>query len=194
MKKRRFLILTLISPLLLMACQTKRKEKVKGARDISIGELSIELPKSYHFIQERGIDSYAAYIVNGRNDSFQIDYGNPRTIFRLFERPPVAWPTTLRTRTMQASAKAANPDNVVYSKTWQEDNEEGIFMENYHLYDTINGLTVKFVLPKRPGKGMTGMLVLDLPDSNCMSIYARNLDTASQDSALAFFRTVRLKE
>jgi hypothetical protein len=178
---------------LMLDCNSNKNAETQGTKEFSIGRVTLKLPSTYRVIDGKGIDSYVAYIVNAQDDTFQVEYGSPKTIYRIYDPPPVVYPISVKPQIEKDLGRAPNSSEVVYSKIPSEDKEEGIYMNNYYSYDTLNGLIVKLVLPKRRGIGLTGMLVLDLPDSNCMSIYARNLDSATQDTALILFRSIKLK-
>jgi hypothetical protein len=179
---------------LLIACNSNRNSDTNAAkRVISIGTLTIEIPSAYKFSRGGGIDSYVAYMIDDKNDSFSIEYGRAKIIYRLFDYPPTVLPKSIKTQFEKGLLRIPTTDEVVYSNTAKEDEAECIFMKNYYRYDTIGQLVVKIVQPKRIGDGITGMFVPELPDSNCLSVYARNLDSSAHMAALKVFYSLKMK-
>jgi hypothetical protein len=85
------------------------------------------------------------------------------------------------------------PNEALFSRNPEEDTKEAIFQKNYYLYDTINGIVVKIVQPKKIGDGVTGIYIPALKDSNSVNIYANNLDSAHHIEALKMFHTIRYR-
>jgi hypothetical protein len=89
--------------------------------------------------------------------------------------------------------KIPSPKEVVFTNTPDEDNLQNIFQDNFYMYDSVNGLLAKIVLPKKVKRGVTGLYIPDLKDGNSFSIYARSLDSVSQGKALQMFQTIKYK-
>ncbi|HVW62951.1 MAG TPA: hypothetical protein VHC48_23025 [Puia sp.] len=178
---------------LLAACQQAEVSPPAAKKTITIGRVMLELPPSYQYVKGKGVDSYVAYILNEKKDTFEIEYGKPGIIYQLFDTPPVVVAKNMKEKFEKNFTTEHGPDEVVYTNTPSEDNAEGIFLKNYYRYDTVGGLVVRIVQPKRIGDGMTGMVVQDLPDSNYLSIFAKNLDSTHHKAALDLYHTVKLK-
>jgi len=174
------------------SCKSKQQFDKTDIQHISIVSVRLDLPAGYRYLAGRGIDSYAASIINNNNDTFKIEYGNPGIIYRLFDYPPAVWPLKNKAALEKSfPGSKSDPEQVVYSNTPRDDMDQAIFLKNYYQYDTINGLVVKIVQPKRIGNGKTGILVPVLPDSNSFCIFAKNLDSARHLEALQMFHSLR---
>jgi hypothetical protein len=178
--------------IVLSSCHLRSNTNIVTSKTISIGRITMEIPNSFKFTKGSGVDSYVAYILNEKNDTFQIEYGKKRIIYGLFDYPPVAWPIGLKASMDTSSDRKVSSSEVMFTKYPDEDNREGVFLKDYYRYDTVGPLIVKIVQPKRIGDGKTGMFAGDLPDSNCLSIYAINLDSARHIEALQIFHTIKL--
>jgi|GEM_PF-1135278 len=187
-------ILWLIIPfLVLVSCHQERAPAPDEKKAVIIGKVTIEMPSSYQYISGKGVDSYVAYILNEKKDTFEIEYGPRGIIYKVFDDPPVVVDKAHKESFEKNFTSPHGPDEVVYTNTPSEDKAQGIFLKNYYRYDTVGGLLVKIVQPKRIGDGQTGMVVSDLPDSNCLSIFIRNADSTHHLAALEMYHTVRLK-
>jgi hypothetical protein len=168
-----------------------REQEVKNDNDVKIGPLHMMIPATMHFIKGQGVDSYVAYLVGEKNDTFWIEYGQPNVIYNLFDLPPKAFPEKDKDGLQKNLGRVPSPDEAVFSNSPEQDNLQNIFQDNFYQYDTINNIIVKIVQPKRIGHGKTGLFIPQLRDGNSFSIYASNLDSTSHRNALKMFRTVR---
>lgn len=75
-----------------------------------------------------------------------------------------------------------------YSNPLADDDDEKYAVS----YEKINGRRAKVVTPKAGGK-ITGVYFGDLDNGNKLEISGRNLAPAQQKTALAIFRTIRIK-
>jgi hypothetical protein len=172
-----------------LAC--KSNTDINESQIIKVANLTLRVPSSFRYMKGKGVDSYVAYIVNSTNDTLLIEYGRPRIIYNLFDGGPVAKLRSEKKAYEEIKGRPTDPELFVYTGTPSDDNAEGVFLENYYRYDTINGLLAKIVQPKKIGHGITGILIAELPDSNAVSVYGRNLDSAAHKEALEVFETVR---
>ena len=187
------LIKFLFFSLIIASCNKNKSSKEKGSKEIEIGILKIGIPTSDKFVKGGGIDSYVAYIVNVKRDTFHIEYGGDNIIYDLFDVPPKGFPLEDKEKFQKQFGKLPSPDEAVFTSSPEVDNLQNIFQKNFYLYDTINNLTVKIVQPKRIGEGMTGLYIPRLRDGNSFSIYAKNLDSTSHRNALTMFETISYK-
>jgi len=178
---------------LLASCSDSKSLKKSNIKEIEIGALKIIIPASDTFSKGRGIDSYVAYIISEKRDTFHIEYGRDNIIYDLFDVPPKGLPLKDKETFQKQFGKLPSPDEAVFTNYPEEDNLQNIFQKNFYLYDTINRLVVKIVQPKRIGEGITGLYIPQLPDGNSFSIYAKNLDSTSHRNALAMFKTISYK-
>lgn len=182
----------LIFCIFILSC--KEKQETRLTKSISIGNLlEIDVPERMKFKEEKGIDSYVAYLIGEKNDTFHIEYGKKGIIFDLHSVSPPIFPLNQRETVIKASGREPSPDEVIFSKYPDEDREQKIFDRDYFLYDTINQIVVKIVQPKKLGNGITGLYIPELRNGNSFSIYAKNLDSISHRNALMMFRTLSYK-
>jgi hypothetical protein len=158
-----------------------------------VGNLVLEIPDGMKWVEGMGIDSYVSYIVDANTDTIHIEYGNKGIIYDLRSESPPVFPLTQREQVVKTLGKEPSPDDVLFSEYADEDREEKIFDKNYYMYDTINSIVVKLVRPKRIGNGITGLFIPKLKDGKSLSIYARNLDSSSNQRLLKIFRSIKYK-
>jgi hypothetical protein len=187
-------VIFLFSLLLILGCNQDSQSKSVTVKNIDIGILTMKLPSTFRYIPGNGIDSYVAQFIDEKMDTFNVEYGSPRIIYDLFGNPPDVFPLKDREWIKKQYRGALTPDDALFSKYPVKDNKQAIFLKNYFMYDTINNIVVKIVQPKRIGNGITGIFIPELPDSNGLSIYANNLDSADHIEALQIFHTIRYRQ
>jgi hypothetical protein len=183
----------LVLALLLTGCNQHEKPGNEKNKEVQIGILRMDIPSSAKFLKGNGVDSYVAYVVSNRNDTFDIEYGQSNIIYDLFDYPPKALPLKDKEGILQKFGKLPSPDEAVFSKLPEKDNVQNIYQKEFYMYDTINGIIAKVVQPKKIGEGKTGLYIPELKDGNSFSIYAKNLDSTSHQNALQMFKTIRYK-
>jgi hypothetical protein len=167
---------------------------VRDAISTSIGgNLILEMPKEMNLIEGKGIDSYVAYIVDAKKDTIHVEYGNKGVIYDLRSETPPVFLLSQKEHVVKTLGKELSSDDVLFSEYADEDREEKIFDKNYYMYDTINNIVVKLVQPKRIGYGITGIFIPKLKDGKSFSIYARNLDSSTNQHLLRMLRSIRYK-
>lgn len=165
-----------------------------STHDVTIANtLVIDASDKTKLIEGKGIDSYVAYLINGKNDTFHVEYGNKGIINSLYNPGPTVFPLSQKQGTVERAGKEPSADEVLFSEYPEEDREQNIFDKNYFLYDTVNKIVAKLVQTKRVGDGITGLYIPKLKDGKSFSIYAQNLDSATQREALRMFKTIRYK-
>jgi hypothetical protein len=190
MRKKNVLILTMA--FLLFSCKEDKKEVL--LRDIAIGNILVmKVPNEMKFMEGKGIDSYVAYLINDKEDTFHIEYGNKGIINSLYNVSPPVFLLSQKETILKTSVKEPLSDEVLFSEYPEEDTEQKIFDKNYFLYDTVNTIVAKLVQPKKIGDGITGLYVPKLKDGKSFSIYAHNLDSVDHRNALQMFETIKYK-
>lgn len=187
------LITLILFSVYFFSCAENESLKENSSKAIEIGELKLSIPVVDTFIKGGGIDSYVAYFISDKIDTFHIEYGERNIIYDLFDVPPKGLPLKDKETLQKQLGKLPSPDEAIFTNYPEEDNLQNIFQRNFYLYDTINGLVVKIVQPKKIGEGMTGLYIPELRDGNSFSIYAKNLDSTSHRNALRMFRTISYK-
>ncbi|UFH52814.1 hypothetical protein [Spirosoma sp. KNUC1025] len=92
------------------------------------------------------------------------------------------------------SAKFRYPSRMVFSKTPEVDEAQAIHLNEYFLYDTINGKRAKIVLPKQIGSGLIGIHFPEVDQKGTrLTIYGHNLDTLQQFATYKLFQSIRFR-
>ena len=172
------------------SCDSQKKES-PAEKSITVGSLTMTVPFSLEYTKASGLDSYVAYLIANKKDTFHIEYGGQKIIYDLFPHPPMAVSENDGESMRKNLGKL--PEDVVVSKYYKNDNLQNIFDKNFYTYDTINSIVVKVVQPKRTGTGMTGCYIPELKDGNSFCIYAENLDSATQSMGFRIFRSIKYK-
>lgn len=161
--------------------------------EINMDILTMQIPSSYKFKPQKGVETYVGYIYDDKKDTFFIEFGNHHFVDHLFEDLPTIFSESAKAGFTKNLGAVPGPDEALFSKLPEEDMKEAIFQKNYYLYDTINGIVVKIVQPKKMGNGITGIYIPQLKDSNSVNVYANNLDSVHHMDALRMFRTIRYR-
>lgn len=189
MRKNLFILIAIFS---FFSC--KEKEKILSTHDVTIANtLVINAFDKTRFLEGKGIDSYVGYLINDKNDTFRVEYGNRGIINSLYYPSAPVFPLSQKKGTVERAGKEPSADEVLFSEYPEEDREQKIFDKNYFMYDTINKIVAKLVQPKKIGDGITGLYIPKLKDGKSFSIYARNLDSVGHRQALQMFKTIRYK-
>ena len=178
-------------PILITICGASQGAAQSADKDYAVGKLHFTLPATYKVIEPKGIDSYVAWIINDKNDTFHLEYGYGKIIDRLVANPAPVLPMAQKESLTRSFGHPLTSEDAFFSNSPQEDREQAIFLDNYYMYDTINNIVVKLVQPKRIGHGITGIYIPETEDIGALSIYAKNLDSSANLEALNLFRTVR---
>ena len=188
---RYFLLsIAVTSILIIISCTNHNKLNYKR---IDIDVLTMQVPSSYQFKPQMGVDTYVGYLYDDKYDTFFIEFGNQHFVDHLFVDGPTIFSEGAKGRFTKNLGKVPGPDEALFSKFPEEDTKEAIFQKNYYLYDTINRIVVKIVQPKKIGEGITGIYIPQLRDSNSVNVYANNLDSAHHVEALKMFRTIQYR-
>lgn len=155
--------------------------------------LVMDVPDKIRFSEGKGIDSYVAYLINDRRDTMHIEYGSKGVIYSFRNNSPAIFSLSQKETVLKASGKEPSKEEVVFSEYPEEDKEQNIFDKNYFLYDTVAGITMKIIQPKRIGDGITGLYIPKLKDNNSFSIYGVNLDSSAHIEMIRLFKTIRYK-
>jgi hypothetical protein len=170
-----------------------REVKKLPKLEVTLGPLAIDVSPDDSVVKARGMDSYVAYIINSKKDTFNIEYGRPGIIYSLHIASPPVFASSSKARVIRETGKMPAPDDVVFSDYPDVDYDQRIFEKTYWMYDTIHGIISKIVQPKKIGFGMTGLYIPRLKDGMSFSIYANNLDSNMHRKAIEMFKTVHYK-
>ena len=155
--------------------------------------LVINLPGSVEFIEGVGIDSYVGYLIDNKKDTLYLEYGEKGVINSLHDISPPVFHISQKDSMIKRLGREPSTDEVLFSEYAEEDGEQKIFDSNYFMYDTINGIVVKIIQPKKRGNGITGLYIPKLKNGKSFSIYGSNLDSTLHQKALMMFKTISYK-
>jgi hypothetical protein len=184
--KRGYLIIAFISALLIGCSESSQFERYSK---IEYGIFSIDIPSSWSQFSEHGIDSEVLGIVTDKYDTINIhsgiytpDFEDPVQIFSLRDKihfDSISWPYV---------------DEMIFSSNSVVEERQGAYLNEYYLFDTIDGKRAKIMLPKIVGQGAMGIHFDSLnTNGDDMMIYTSNLDSLAQMQLYKSFMTIRFK-
>lgn len=188
MKKMRNHLL-LIGVILLLSCNGKYSDTKKETKRLAFSSFSIEVPVSWENRVFKGIDYSADYILIENKDTIHIDFGSFKEGFD----------DVLNVFSFKQKKKydslGLDTSSLVFSKIPDIDAAQGTFLSEYYLYDTIDNYKVKLRIPKKIGKGITGVYFDSINSKEeRLKIYARNLDSLSQRKLLRVFKSIKIEQ
>ncbi len=183
-----FLLLSVIS--IIYSCTDKKQSVVN---EYNIGTITFSALPGMKLIEEKGIDSYVADLVDERGDTLFTEYGTRSVINDFYKPSPPILSLEIKAKIIKRDGKAPSPEDALFSEYPKEDQEQKTFDKNYFMYDTINKIVVKIVQPKRMGDGIIGMYIPKLKDGNSFCIYANNPDSICYAISLKIFHSIRYR-
>ncbi|WES98726.1 hypothetical protein P2W68_03735 [Chryseobacterium arthrosphaerae] len=148
--------------ILLFSCDNKKEEFKKEA----IGKATFEVPTNWKKTNIKGIDSKITSFITSSSDTVYFEYGaynNP------FNESKIIVNDSLIYKTLKENSFS---ESVVFSTNKELDNNQGVFLDNYYYYDTINNHRAKVMLPKKSKKGQMGIYFEDVDGKkNNFSVY-----------------------
>ncbi len=154
--------------------------------------LKLSVRKGSSLTDKKGIDSYAFEIKDNKGMVLRGELGE--FVNTLAEPDFPVFNIRLRDSLFSRGKYSIDSNSVFFSETPEEDYVEKIFAKQYYLYDTINGIVAKLIIPKKVGVGITGIYVPRLRDGVSFSLYGQDLDILSQQYALEVFQTIKYLE
>jgi hypothetical protein len=176
--------------LVLNFCRTNPKVN-KSAQIENV--LALDVPDNFKITTQKGLDSYVFEISNDIDLTF---FGNLGYFpDKLEETAFPVFPLALKDSIIARGKGQLNSSNVFFSDNPDVDYKLRVFSRQFYFYDTLNGILVRIVHPKKIGNGITGIYVPKLRDGRSLSLYGENLDSTKHKLALEIFRTLHyLKE
>lgn len=182
--------LTAIIVIGLTACnQAKPKVDIKT---MDFGSFTIETPKSWTAIKERGVDSYVGSIAIDNKDTLSFDLGWYSN--RLNEYDP-----TILDSSMMAHIDTSMVDTseVIFVKNRMRVDPDK-YRKNNVSWDTIDGRKAKIVYPRQSGIGTTGVYIDSLwvsgSDVDRFNLYGENLKPENEKKVLQVLRTLKFRK
>lgn len=174
----------------IIACKTQ-KTKVELENIQLPGGVEIQMPKGSKVVDTKGIDSYTGYLITPAYDTFEIEFGESRIIYDLYNPGPLVISITEKDSIIKNTGNIPSGDEVIFSQNVEQDRGQNIFDRQFYLYDSSNSLIKKIVQPKNVGQGVTGVNVQGLTNGKSMTIFAKNLDSAKHRMAIQAFKSMK---
>ncbi|HEX8547985.1 MAG TPA: hypothetical protein VF691_13575, partial [Cytophagaceae bacterium] len=83
--------------------------------------------------------------------------------------------------------------NMIFSKTPDLDYKQGIYLNEYFYFDSIDCYKARFIIPKINQHGITGIYIDSISNSVKMNLYGENLDSLNQLELLKALKTIKIK-
>ncbi|WP_447642598.1 MULTISPECIES: hypothetical protein [Chitinophagaceae] len=186
--------LIIILPALVIALFSCHRKHSAIDKLISINKMMYaKIPSDALYIEDtsNSIDSHSAIIVLKDGDTLQIESGHFGIIDDLYQGHPSVFPLSQKDFLSKRAGRPLRSSEVLFSEFPERDEKENTFDDNYYIYDTLHsGIIGKVVIPKRTGRGITGIFVPHASSNMALSIYGVNLDSISQHQALLIFKTI----
>jgi hypothetical protein len=181
MKKLQISLISITLIILFINCNQKIDFK-----EINFEGFSILLPSSWKKIKVQGIDSDINVIVTQNKDSIYFDLGKDsqefNETFKVFSKEQIRKYDSLKMDTK----------DLYSSNTPEIDQAQGTFLKEFYYYDTIENHIAKVKVPKKSGKGETGIHFTDI-GKNKLTIIGKNLNTDEQIILLESFKSIKFK-
>jgi hypothetical protein len=179
---QRLLIISIIFAVLLSCSETKTTGEKKT---LDFGAFTIETPKGWTKIKERGIDSYVGRIAIDESDTLEFDlgwYSNDLTEYQ-------------EVKLGDGKTYYISSYDTAYSPTLVDSaNKEKVVKSNV-TWDTIDGRQAKILSSIKPGIGTTGIYFDSLwqagSDVDKFNLYGTNLKPQNERAVLAAFMTLK---
>ena len=163
------------------ACENSKIEKTKT---LNFDSFEISVPESWQKKEFEGIDFKAEYLLTKENDTIHIgsnysDYFDESV--QVFSIKQIK----------KYDSLGLDTSTLFYSKTPEVDQDQGVFLKEYYLYDTVDGYSFKKRIPKVIGDGITA---LGIVNHNNIVIYAKDLPKGTQNKLLEVFNTIKIAQ
>lgn len=97
------------------SCTENGPLEVKSNKVIEIGELKISIPAVDTLVKGEGVDSYVAYVISDKMDTFHIEYGKRNIIYDLFDVPPRGLPLKDKETLQKQLGKLPSPEEAIFT-------------------------------------------------------------------------------
>ncbi|MBW3518909.1 hypothetical protein [Flavobacterium sp. NKUCC04_CG] len=176
-------VLFCISVLLLVtSCELK-----KDFMNIDFQYYTACVPKSWNEIYIEGIDSQVNALLTKNGDTVYFDFGKYSQNFdetiKVFSKEQIK----------KYDSLGMSLEGLYSSHTPEIDQMQGVFLECYYYYDTINGNIAKIKIPKRTNKGGEIGACFQAIGENSLTIVAKDLTIEEQFDLIKVFESIRFK-
>ena len=184
LKKRMFIKigLSLLACKLAFACN-------KDKSLIDFNYFTVQAPEEWKRIEIKSVDNESGLILIGDKDTLFYDmgaYSNSLTERRDVKLIPLKFKNEL---------KIDDTTNVIYVSNGKMDYD--LYYRQNAVFQYKDSILIKYVFPRWPGKGITGLYIDSLknePKGNIkFSIFGENLDKIKQEEVISVLKTIRIK-
>jgi hypothetical protein len=172
-----------VSLLMFTACSKDSLKKV------DFGGFSGLVPSNWQKTNLKGIDSNVSIVITDKNDTLVIDYGKFSDQFN-----EIVEVRSLERKAEFDSVNFHYPENMVFSENAEIDQAQGLYLEEYFFYETIDGKKAKLGFPKLNKNGRCLLHIANADNNgNKLSIYVHNVDERTQKEVYSFFKSITFK-
>ncbi|MDN3673049.1 hypothetical protein QWY99_08315 [Flavobacterium branchiarum] len=179
MKKYKKTIVILLT-IFIFSCN---ENKVKT---INMGNYEIDIPSDWKEINQNGIDSNLIVILTAKGDTIISDFGEYSEKFEETNK------VFSKKQLLKYKDMGMNTENLFWSNTPEIDQAQGTFLDEYYMYVIIDKHKSKLRIPKKEGKGFTGISIDSIKKSkNRLTIIGKNLNRIDSDLLVNSFNTIK---
>jgi|SRR5690606_30546227 len=184
----------LIISLCLIACNNSNQNSSQLNDEdnhiLDFGAFTIETPKSWKKIKEKGIDSYVGGIMIDENDTLFFDLGWYSN--KLNEESP----NIIERSWLKDIGNVDTTEFIIVENTKKIDYDK--FKKQNLKWDTIDNYLTKIVFPIRPEIGITGIYIDSLWESGSsidrFNLYGTNLKSENEKTFLKAIYTIKFNK
>jgi hypothetical protein len=174
----------------LLAChQIQPKQNIKT---LDFGAFTIEIPKSWTQIKERGTDSYVGRIAIDEKDTIDFDLGWYSN--KLTEYDPIIMDSSMMSA---VDSSTAHSGGIIFVKHHTSSDPDR-YRKTDFKFEIIDGRRAKIVYPRQPGVGITGIYIDSLWVAGSavdrFNLYGDNLKPQNGEAVLKAVRTLKFHQ
>jgi hypothetical protein len=178
------ILIFLLSSLLYSCKETTTK------KEININNLiSLTVPSEFSLVGTGGIDSYTFKVSNKKGNTFSGDLGQYTNL--IINPPIVVFDINLKDSIVKQLGKNYDSTVLFFSEDPDEDAKQNIFSAQYYMYDTINGIRLKIIQPKKFGNGIAAIYAPRLKNGMKLTIYTENVDSSNLKIAMDILKSIK---
>jgi hypothetical protein len=183
-------LLIAIIVIVIIACSQPQQKDDTNTLDF--GNFTIDAPKSWKPIKEKGVDSYVGRIVIDENDTLSFDLGCYSN--KLYESVSLALDSSMID---SVDTDVIDMRTLLFVNNGARVNLDKL-TKNEVLWDTIDGRKAKVVYPKKSGRGTTGIYIDSLWvrgfDVDKFNLYGEDLKPENEKKVLQALKTIKFKK
>lgn len=155
-------------------------------KTVDMGNYKIEIPTVWKKISLKGIDSEVQIIITQKGDTIFSDFGGNSEMFNETNK------VFSKNQIQKYKGMGMQTKDLFWSITPDIDQAQGTFLNEFYMYEFIDNCRAKLRVPKKEGKGITGVSIDSIfKSSNRLTITAKNLDKSEQDILVKSFYSIK---